>query len=213
LQARDFQHAERLNRQFNAWMKQVGFRARLGVVAVAGNTDRYRWTGMFDGLPVHILDQTGSVQFDQVQITGLSAYDSFDSQARVEPADRFHIVLGHSPNFALGRVSADLLVAGHTHGGQVRLPLIGPLVTFAAVPRAWAAGVTDLGQGRHLIVSRGVGMERGSAPRLRFLCRPEIVVVDLRPLTSAGASNAYGSSSSGSVSSSAGSSSAAAPGD
>jgi len=95
--------------------------------------------------------------------------------------DRFHVVLGHSPNFALGRIEADLLVAGHTHGGQVRVPLVGPLVTLSKVPRRWAAGLTDLPGGGRLLVSRGVGMEGGSAPRLRLFCRPELVVIDLAP--------------------------------
>jgi predicted MPP superfamily phosphohydrolase len=83
----------------------------------------------------------------------------------------------------LGPVQADLLIAGHTHGGQVRLPFIGPLVTFSRVPRAWAAGLTRLSEDRTLIVSRGVGMERMDAPRLRFLCRPEIVVIDVQPVS------------------------------
>lgn len=107
--------------------------------------------------------------------------DSFTSSLSVAPADRFHIVLGHSPDFALGRVEADLLVAGHTHGGQVRLPGLGPLLTMSRVPRSWAAGVTSLQDGRTLVVSRGIGMERGAAPRLRFLCRPELVVIDVVP--------------------------------
>jgi hypothetical protein len=95
--------------------------------------------------------------------------------------DRFHIVLGHSPNFSLGPVDADLLIAGHTHGGQVQLPLIGPLLTLSHVPRSWASGVTEIALGKTMVVSRGIGMERGAAPRLRFLCRPELVVVDLLP--------------------------------
>ena len=76
---------------------------------------------------------------------------------------------------------ADLILAGHTHGGQVRLPLLGPLLTLSQVPRSWAAGRTELPGGGTLIVSRGVGMERHDAPRLRFLCRPELVVLDLIP--------------------------------
>jgi predicted MPP superfamily phosphohydrolase len=78
-------------------------------------------------------------------------------------------------------VEADLLIAGHTHGGQVRLPGIGPLITLSRVRRSWAAGLTDIGRGRQLLVSRGIGMERGRAPRLRFLCRPELVVLELAP--------------------------------
>jgi hypothetical protein len=49
------------------------------------------------------------------------------------------------------------------------------------VPLAWADGVTELAPGRTLVVSRGIGMERGYAPRLRFNCRPEIVIIDLVP--------------------------------
>jgi predicted MPP superfamily phosphohydrolase len=45
--------------------------------------------------------------------------------------------------------------------------------------------MTDLGNGRKLVVSRGIGMERGGAPRLRFLCRPEVIVIDLLPLQQA----------------------------
>jgi predicted MPP superfamily phosphohydrolase len=41
--------------------------------------------------------------------------------------------------------------------------------------------VTELSGERTLIVSRGIGMERGDAPRLRFLCRPQIVIVNLEP--------------------------------
>jgi predicted MPP superfamily phosphohydrolase len=91
------------------------------------------------------------------------------------------VVLGHSPNFALAPIDADLLIAGHTHGGQFCLPLIGPLMTNAEVPRRWASGATKLPGGATLVVSRGVGMERGAAPRLRFLCRPELAIIDLTP--------------------------------
>jgi predicted MPP superfamily phosphohydrolase len=100
----------------------------------------------------------------------------------VPSSEKFHIVLGHAPDFALGSVPADLLVAGHTHGGQVQLPFIGPLVTLSHVPRAWAAGgLTRLDDDRFLVVSRGIGMERDLAPRLRFLCQPQLVVIDLKP--------------------------------
>ena len=85
------------------------------------------------------------------------------------------------PNFALGEIPADLLVAGHTHGGQVRLPWIGPMITHSRIPHAWAAGLTELPGGGKLLVSRGIGMERGFAPPMRFLCRPELMVIDLVP--------------------------------
>jgi uncharacterized protein len=49
------------------------------------------------------------------------------------------------------------------------------------VPNSWAAGLTALPSGAKLIVSRGIGMERAYAPRMRFLCRPELLVIDLEP--------------------------------
>jgi hypothetical protein len=97
----------------------------------------------------------------------------------VPARDGFHIVPAHRPDFALTRPDADLLLAGHVHGGQVRLPFIGPLITLSNVPRDWAVGLTTLPWGGHLFVSRGVGMERKNAPRLRFLCRPEIAILEL----------------------------------
>ncbi len=75
----------------------------------------------------------------------------------------------------------DVVLAGHTHGGQVQLPFVGPLLTLTRVPRAWSHGLTALPGGGHLYVSRGIGMERFEAPRVRFRCRPEVVLVDLVP--------------------------------
>ena len=155
----------------------------LGAFAVRGNVDAVGWADLFEETPVTPLALTQSRQVSPwLTVTGLGLRDSFDVALRVRrPGAGFHIVFGHGPDFSLGEVEADLLVAGHTHGGQVRLPLIGPLITFSAIPRSQAAGISGLSGGRTLVVSRGVGMERGRAPRLRFLCRPQLVVIDLVP--------------------------------
>ena len=182
----DYLHAEAdqhpaLRKQLRQLIKQAGLSAPLGIHAVRGNVDPPDWAQIFDGLGVTSYRKTASRSFSPLQITGLSLADSFDPHLRVPATDRYQIVVGHGPDFALGDVQADLLIAGHTHGGQVRLPLIGPLMTLSQVPRGWAAGVTALGGGRTLVVSRGIGLERGYAPRLRFLCRPELVVITLVP--------------------------------
>ncbi|MEW6073148.1 MAG: metallophosphoesterase [Planctomycetota bacterium] len=153
----------------------------LGIFAVEGNVDRPGWPAIFAGLGVETMEKTRTVRRGEIALTGLSFADAADPHFELPAAGGFHIVLGHHPDFALGTVPADLLVAGHTHGGQVRLPFWGPLLTLSRVPRTWAAGRTELGGGRTLVVSRGIGMERGHAPRVRFLCRPEIVVLDLVP--------------------------------
>ena len=197
LLAGDYFHAwpnelENLQRQTNAFLKEINFDAPEGVFAVKGNVDVwYPWTRLFYGLPIVAINSTRSFDVAGLRLTCLSERDSFNPRLAIPTADhtadhtaepdRFHLVLGHSPDFALGRIEADLLVAGHTHGGQVRLPLVGALTTGCRVPRSWAAGRTDLPGGGVLLVSRGTGMERGDAPRIRFLCRPELLVIDLKP--------------------------------
>lgn len=171
-----------VKRQINAYLRGIGFGAPLGALAVRGNVDG-DLDGLFDGLPVKLVSSTQSFEAGGLDLTCLAFEDSLSTAIPVSRprAERFHVVLGHVPNFALGRIDADLLVAGHTHGGQVRLPLLGPVLTLSAVPRRRAAGLSDLPSGAKLLVSRGVGMERRYAPRLRFLCRPELVVLELVP--------------------------------
>lgn len=166
---------------FSAALREVGIAAPLGVYAVRGDVDRDDWAALFAGSGVATFEQTTRLELADLTLTALRSRDSRNHLARIPPSDKFHLVFGHAPDFALDDPPAELLVAGHTHGGQVRLPFWGPLVTFSEVPRAWAAGHTEISPGRHLVVSRGIGMERGAAPRLRFLCRPQIVVVDLAP--------------------------------
>jgi predicted MPP superfamily phosphohydrolase len=155
----------------------------LGLYAVRGNVEPDDWTRLFEGVPSTVtFDRTGTRMVrPDLALTGLSLRDSFSAAHAVDPVPgSFHIAFGHAPDFALGDIPADLLIAGHTHGGQVRLPGRGPVITLSRVPRAWASGLTVLG-GRTLVVSRGIGVERGIAPRIRFLCRPELVVIDLVP--------------------------------
>ena len=85
-------------------------------------------------------------------------------------------------NIAAAKVKAgdvDLVVAGHTHGGQVCLPGIGPLFTCTQVPQPVAAGGLHRLLNRWVYVSRGSGHERGQAPRIRLFCPPEVSILTL----------------------------------
>lgn len=96
--------------------------------------------------------------------------------------DDIRIVLGHRPDVVLGmrpNSRIDLVVAGHTHGGQVVIPGFGPPMTLTSVPREVAAGGLHTLEGDAIYVGRGIGHERGQAPRLRFLCPPEVAVVEI----------------------------------
>jgi hypothetical protein len=175
--------ADEARAQFHELLVQFRRQTTAPIFAVPGNADSPAWQELFQGCGVATVDRSQTYACLGLHVTCLDFESSSDRNLRASrPAgDGFHLVLGHVPNFALGQVDADLLVAGHTHGGQVRLPLLGPLVTLSAVPRRWAAGMTQLPRGGVLVVSRGIGMERGAAPPVRFLCRPELVVIDLAP--------------------------------
>ena len=169
--------------RFAQALRDSGLAPRLGMFAVEGDVDPRAWARVFQGTSVRVLDRSTTLSLDGLTLTALSPDDSRSPQPPVPRVDGFHIVMGHSPDFALARPPADLLLAGHTHGGQVQLPGFGPLLTFAAVPRDWASGHTALPWGGDLVVSNGIGLERQDAPPLRFFCPPEIVVVDLVPAT------------------------------
>ena len=72
------------------------------------------------------------------------------------------------------------MVAGHTHGGQVQVPYAGPPTIASQVPRGVGAGGLHELEGRRVYVTRGVGVERGQAPKLRIGSPPEVSVLTLR---------------------------------
>jgi predicted MPP superfamily phosphohydrolase len=94
----------------------------------------------------------------------------------------FTILLHHSPDLApqaAGLGVIDLHLAGHTHGGQVRLPVYGALVTSSLYLKALEMGLYQL-RDMLLFVNRGVGLEGAGAPRVRVNCRPEVKLFILR---------------------------------
>lgn len=166
--------------RLNIIIREAGLNPPLGIIAARGNVDHRGWERIFEGTGAITPDAREVLDLGPVTVTALSLPESFDG-AEVDPVTDFHIVVGHAPDFALDTPPAELLLAGHTHGGQVRLPFLGPIFTLSRVPRDWAAGVSEVAPGSTLVVSRGIGMERDHAPRLRFLCRPEVVIITLVP--------------------------------
>lgn len=79
---------------------------------------------------------------------------------------------------AMAADGADLVVAGHTHGGQLCVPGVGALVTNCDLPRRQAKGLSEH-RGAALHVSAGLGTSP-YAP-VRFACRPEATLLTLTP--------------------------------
>jgi len=91
------------------------------------------------------------------------------------PEGRFVIALSHNPDTLreLENFPADLILCGHTHGGQVCIPFLGPPLLPVEDTR-YSAGMYRLGAAR-AYVNRGLGLLR----QVRFNCRPEITCIDL----------------------------------
>ena len=164
--------------------------APLGVFAVNGNHEINNpgWETPIKNAGIDVELQSRSFLLtkgdDTIRLTLLSCEDcrSGSNPWYFSQEEAFHVMLGHDPSYAGGKTDADLLLAGHTHGGQVCIPGFGPIITLArGIPWSWGHGKTKLPDGSTLIISNGVGMERGDAPRIRFWCPPQIVVIDLVP--------------------------------
>ena len=101
--------------------------------------------------------------------------------ARVLPDDHdnsFKILMCHYPDvvFDSDISKVDLVLTGHTHGGQVRLPIIGAVISWSKVPLKSASGLFRH-NGTIMHISPGIGT--ATLP-MRFLCRPEATLLELR---------------------------------
>ncbi|MFQ5421336.1 MAG: metallophosphoesterase, partial [Anaerolineae bacterium] len=147
---------------------------------------------IFEGLPVQLLrDVWRRVELGDgraLTLLGMNCThhlpedgDQLAQLVKVAPNDAPQVLLYHSPELMPQAAAhgVDLYVCGHTHGGQVRLPFIGPLLTSSQLGRKYVMGLYVDGR-THLYVSRGVGLEGLSAPRVRLLAPPEITLVTLQ---------------------------------
>lgn len=100
---------------------------------------------------------------------------------RHTPPDGLNLLLMHPPDIApeANDSGIDLYLCGHTHGGQIRLPLVGALFSSSHLGNRFIMGRYELGT-TTLYTARGVGLEGLGAPRARFLCPPEIVLWEIR---------------------------------
>jgi predicted MPP superfamily phosphohydrolase len=167
-----------------------GLKAPHGMVAVLGNHDWW-----YDGPAIEdVLAQTGArvlengaVAIDRPEgrfwIAGLADLESRRQQPSYPtalasvPLDEPVVVMTHWPDpFAAAPARVALTVAGHTHCGQVNLPLVGRLVHASHASRRWGCGLY-VENDRQLYVTGGVGV---SILPVRFRAPPELIVVTLR---------------------------------
>ena len=153
--------------------------------AIQGNWEHYvNWVGEklredLSGVDIRLLDNEAVQLLQNFWLVGVDdpSLDLDDQRTAMSQAgDGFVVMLAHSPEIA-NRLSpgVDLVLSGHTHGGQVVLPLIGA-PWGEAIGGGYRYGLFEL-KAAKLYVTSGVGMTH--LP-VRFLCPPEVVYVKLR---------------------------------
>jgi uncharacterized protein len=169
-----------------AWDAMAPLEAPLGVWSVMGNHDwwhgiaasregaRRNGIGMLDNRAVALLRGgerlwlagVGDMWTDEQDLSGALAH---------VPADEPVILLTHNPDFADEMVDArvKLMLAGHSHGGQICPPLMGPLKVPNKMKYAAGLARTDVSQ---IYISRGIGM---AILPFRINCRPELPVFEV----------------------------------
>ncbi len=162
--------------------------AELGRFATMGNWEHWggapaeRWRPFCAEHGVQLLQDQG-VDLGPLYLAGtedlLATRPDVDRALADLPADRQSLVLTHSPGLfpRLARPEVGLVLAGHSHGGQFRLPGVGALFVPRAT-HAYVAGWYREGES-HLFVSRGLGW---SIAPMRLWCPPELAEIRLAPL-------------------------------
>ncbi|WP_236781522.1 metallophosphoesterase [Aurantiacibacter gangjinensis] len=163
----------------------AGLDAPLGVVVVPGNHDHwFDWDGLQAGLRSHGIRvlQNEAAQIGPLVVGGVDdAYTRRDDLSEVlrqmEGLEGGRLILTHSPDVS-PQVPGDisLVLAGHTHCGQIEVPFIDAVRSISAYGDRYACGEVVEG-GRTTIVGAGLGT---SLLPLRFGTRPQVWLVTLR---------------------------------
>jgi predicted MPP superfamily phosphohydrolase len=160
--------------------------APLGALAVLGNHDHAndapRLTTLFDQRGIRVLcNEAARVVYGASELWVAGIDDAIVGSPSPEcafaaiPEDALALALWHEPDWAeeSARHGAFLQLSGHSHGGQVRLPVLGALSTPPGA-RRFVSGF-NRAAGMPVYVSRGAGVFR---PPVRFCCPPEVTLLE-----------------------------------
>jgi predicted MPP superfamily phosphohydrolase len=174
-----------------------GLSARLGIYAVLGNHDTYTGTDqVVEGLARHasgirlLRDEIEAVPGVEPPLYMAGIEDpgrdwsargvelpALDALAALRPTDGPTVLLVHRPELfpQASRLGFRVVLAGHTHGGQLALPTPGGRLNLARLVFRFHRGLYELG-GATLYVNRGLGV---AGPAIRFNCAREITTIEL----------------------------------
>jgi predicted MPP superfamily phosphohydrolase len=155
--------------------------------AVHGNWDvwYWHWKDLYQDTGVRLLNGDGElvdVAGAKLWISGVAveSEDKIDRALAGAPEGAFTVFLHHYPDqiYEIAKRRVDLYCAGHTHGGQVALPFYGAIITLSKFGKRFENGLYRVDD-TWMYVNRGIGMEGGPQPRVRFCARPEITIIEL----------------------------------
>ncbi len=178
-----------------------GAGAKEGTFAISGNSDvrhPVEWAAVKRVLTTEgvqllenqhvVMERSGA----RIVVAGVddphTGLDDLPQALNGAPRDAFTLLLAHSPAIAVPAIEMgmDVVLSGHTHGGQLVLPFIGPLMTRSGHGKDLASGLFKGSKLRRIVevdpgitqlyISRGIG---ASFLPMRFLCPPEVTLIEL----------------------------------
>lgn len=184
-----------IGRDYEISYDLIGQLRDMPVFFTPGNHDNYldelpELCARLEAMGVHVLDQSAYVLQEGENTLEIAGLHDLGRKARVpvSEADRlfhtdaFRILLSHRPCHVqfYGQCSCDLIVCGHAHGGQWRIPFTrqGIFVKEEGLFPRYTDGMHDL-NGRKVVISRGLASGHPRIPRLYN--PPEVVFIDLLP--------------------------------
>lgn len=166
-----------------------GLQAKNDALAVVGNWDRRRWVWFSREKWEKLIADTGfklliNAEYCSHGVRFWGVDDYKRGIPEYEPANdnAMSVVISHNPDaimkFVDNLTSINLILCGHTHGGQIRIPFLGAIRTSSVYWRKFDYGHYIHAQtGTHLIITAGLG---NTWLDFRFCCRPEAVFITFR---------------------------------
>jgi uncharacterized protein len=160
--------------------------APMGFYAVLGNHDTLDLVAEFEKIGIRMLMNESiclkkrSLSFFVVGVDDpyFHGFHDLDKAFENVPSKAFKIFLAHTPELynQAWQKGANCYLSGHTHNGQIQLPYFGPLVTHSSIPKKLVGGTWKY---EDMTGFTGPGVGTSGAP-VRFLCPPEITILELK---------------------------------
>jgi len=184
----DFVHERNSTEQIDRiWPMINNLHSPHGVFSTLGNHDHWADTAR----SVYWLEKTGQdlrhkarcIERHGQKLWFAGAGDLWEDHENIDksmskiPGNECRIVLAHNPDTADSdfNMPVDLMLSGHTHGGQVNIPFIGPPI-LPVKNANYSSGLKKSKRGMSVFISRGIGW---AIYPVRFNCYPEIAVLEL----------------------------------